>query len=199
MHPTLNAVKYLGQLYLGAKTQYKTQCGGMPSFVLKEMKKMNQDLMWSGKGSQISRPQMTAAKSLGGKGMLDIESRNEAIALNLGKRYLNLGPDRPKWTILADSIIAKHCLKNPEVDDAVKFNTFLQNWNTNVRDIPILLQTMVKAIEDYGFRFKDIRPTMHIMNEMWLWHHPAETRQMTQKNAKTIARCLRSNHAVLKV
>ena len=40
----------------------------------------------------------------GGRKILDIMKRNEAIDLMWVKHYLNMGPERPKWTYMVDEI-----------------------------------------------------------------------------------------------
>ncbi|KAJ7589422.1 hypothetical protein C8J56DRAFT_712485, partial [Mycena floridula] len=109
-------------------TQYKTCIAGMPQHILKVIQKLCQDATWAGKSSQVNRRQMLAPIKNGGKKLLDIESRNEAIALMNLKPYLKLRNDRPKWAILADKIIAKYCLKTQSTDISVLMNTFLQTW-----------------------------------------------------------------------
>jgi len=43
---------------------------------------------------------------MGGRAVLDIVSRNEAIALTWVKAYLDLSPDRPTWASFADAILS---------------------------------------------------------------------------------------------
>ncbi|KAJ7599535.1 hypothetical protein C8J56DRAFT_720285, partial [Mycena floridula] len=178
------------------KTQYKTCIAGMPEEVLKSILKLVKGTIWAGKSSQINMRQVLAPISEGGKQFLDVESRNEAIALMNLKPYLKLGPDRPKWGLLADKIIAKYCLKTQSRDISGLMNTFLQTWYTKVNDLPDLLMFMVKMTENHGFCFKDITPSIDVRREMPIWHHIGEDPQKKQYTSGKEARCLRAKHRI---
>ncbi|KAJ7586267.1 hypothetical protein C8J56DRAFT_715539, partial [Mycena floridula] len=175
-------------------TQYKTSIAGMPPHVLKIVLKLCKDVTWAEKSSQVNRRQILAPIEEGGKRLLDVESRNEAIALMNLKPYLKLGDDRPKWAILADKIIAKYCLKTQSKDVSALMNTFLQTWYTKVDKLPDLLEMMVRMAEGYGFRFRDIKPTATIRGEMPLWHNPGEDQNKRQNTYAAAGRCLRARH-----
>ncbi|KAJ7589323.1 hypothetical protein C8J56DRAFT_888910 [Mycena floridula] len=117
--------------------------------------------------------------------------------MNLLKPYLNLGPDRPKWAILADSIIAKHCIKTPKRQEDALINTFLQNWNTNVTSLLDILKHMVGNSEKYGFIFKDVKPLKEIREAMPIWYHPTEDHGKKHISNTKAAHCLCSNHKVV--
>ncbi|KAJ7579795.1 hypothetical protein C8J56DRAFT_897067 [Mycena floridula] len=113
--------------------------------------------------------------------------------------YLDLGEDRPKWAPMADSLISRKCLKNPETDKEARVNTFLQKWNTKTDKLPSLLKDMVYTAEKFGFFFDDIHPNVEIRAAMPLWHHIGEDPNKRQPNGGAVARCLRSRHSVILV
>ncbi|KAJ7582306.1 hypothetical protein C8J56DRAFT_895093 [Mycena floridula] len=127
----------------------------------------------------------------------DLESRNEAISAMLIKPYLNFGPDRPKWAILADALIANHAIKKPKTDRGALINTFLQTWNTNVLTLPELLRFMVGTTEKYGFLFKDIEPTQEMKEQMPIWHHVAEDVHKKHENVSVTTKCLQKKHKMV--
>lgn len=55
---------------------------------------------------------MTLDHNKGGKKVLDIEARNEAIELMKLKRYLSSDEQRPAWAFIADVLFAKNAREN---------------------------------------------------------------------------------------
>jgi hypothetical protein len=61
----------------------------------------------------------------GGKNVLDLRARNEAISCMKLKSYLELDPSlRADWCYLADTRLAKHDVKNSRVDPLSHINMF---------------------------------------------------------------------------
>jgi hypothetical protein len=70
---------------------------------------------------------------MGGKDLLNIVARNEAIAVTWLKTYLSFGLDRPLWCFVADEILAtKASGRNDNVAEMMRMNTYLQSWNPKI-------------------------------------------------------------------
>ncbi|KAJ7185337.1 hypothetical protein C8R46DRAFT_817874, partial [Mycena filopes] len=80
-HPTLEAKCQIIQITIGSMTQYLTQVNGMPPRVLAHLRKALREFMWSGKSSPVSLETLMAPRSHGGKNLLNLEARNEALDL----------------------------------------------------------------------------------------------------------------------
>ncbi|KAF8981807.1 hypothetical protein BDQ17DRAFT_1508254 [Cyathus striatus] len=93
MRPTIEGRCALVQLIAGGETQYKTRVQGMPADIEKHFTKLISKFIWDGGPPAVSRLIMRESHELGGKKLLDIVVRNEAIELMKLQRYLNLGPE----------------------------------------------------------------------------------------------------------
>lgn len=69
----------------------------------------------------------------GGRKILDIRVRNEAIKLMKIQRYLKLDKDRPTWAILADKLIGMKMARSQGKDDKVLRTPIIQNTKVDTR------------------------------------------------------------------
>ncbi|KAJ7145421.1 hypothetical protein C8R43DRAFT_837007, partial [Mycena crocata] len=77
----------------------------------------------------VSQETMQAPVCKGGRDLLDLESRNQAIDVMWLKKYLNIGPDCAIWGYVVDAIFAVRTPDNQKgVDKTVRVNPFLQSW-----------------------------------------------------------------------
>ncbi|KAJ7587776.1 hypothetical protein C8J56DRAFT_1051005 [Mycena floridula] len=105
-HPTLEGKRHTVQMTIAAMTQYRSQVASMPKVIAKRIEQIQRTYIWNGaKSSTISKDRLASEIDKGGKKIMDIGSRNEAIDLMRLKTYLNLDPDtRPTWAYVADCI-----------------------------------------------------------------------------------------------
>ncbi|KAF9001290.1 hypothetical protein BDQ17DRAFT_1244540, partial [Cyathus striatus] len=96
LRPTIEGRCALVQLIAGGETQYKTRVQGMPPDIEKHLTKIISKFIWDGGLPLISRQIMCEPHEQGGKKLLDIEIRNEAIELMKLQCYLHFGPEWPK-------------------------------------------------------------------------------------------------------
>ncbi|RPD58237.1 hypothetical protein L226DRAFT_427297, partial [Lentinus tigrinus ALCF2SS1-7] len=113
------------------------------------------------------------------------------------KSYLDFSADRPMWAYLADDLIASHVPKacrpsQPEL----RLNTFLQNWNPKVRNLPNELKGMVNVAKKYGLRLEGLAFSRNIMRSVPMWDHPHARRKELSRLCyqSKVTTCLRSNH-----
>jgi hypothetical protein len=95
--PTIEGRKLLVQMIAGGFTQYLTQVQQMPKKIEKQLQKIIRTFIWGDKKSPVKENMLLAPKDMGGRGLLDIHARNEAIQLMWLKSYLNLDPSRALW------------------------------------------------------------------------------------------------------
>ncbi|KAL1687726.1 hypothetical protein GGG16DRAFT_61534 [Schizophyllum commune] len=90
---------------LGGVTQFLTEVQGMPDEVLALLIKMERSFFWDDKSySPVGIEHLYATFEMGGRKVLDLQTRNEAIGIMWLKDYLNFGPDRPMWAYIADAL-----------------------------------------------------------------------------------------------
>lgn len=83
---------------IGGRTQYKTRVQGMPREVCARVKTMIGNFIWGeNKNPLVSLDIMATDMNNGGKKVLDIDIRNEAIELMKLQRYLNTDQNRLAW------------------------------------------------------------------------------------------------------
>jgi hypothetical protein len=79
---------------------------------------------------------MSNAISDGGKKVLDIYARNEAIQLTWIQAYLKMDDTRPTWAQLADEIFRNDAPGEPKsiIDDQnARTNQFPQTWHSRMK------------------------------------------------------------------
>ncbi|KAJ7078704.1 hypothetical protein B0H15DRAFT_788762, partial [Mycena belliarum] len=181
-------------------TQYLTQVNGMPQHIFKHLQKAMREFMWDGKSSPVSLDMLMAPRAAGGKKLLDLQARNDALQLMKLKSYLDLDPTtRAAWAYLTDKRLAKIVTKDSRAMEDALVNTFIQTWSPNERKWPKRHREMLKCAKKYGVAFDAIHPSPEIQGQLPLWHHFGEDPNKTQINNSPACQCLRSNHRVLNV
>ncbi|KAJ7643413.1 hypothetical protein DFH06DRAFT_999143, partial [Mycena polygramma] len=186
-------------------TQYLTQVNGMPKSVEKKLIAKQREFMWGGsKSSPVQREMLMAPIEVGGKKMLDLEARNEAIVLMKLKSYLNLDPkSRATWGYVADKQIQRYAKQSSTVDKLSYENMFIQRYSPilrkppkNKKQLPRALREMISVANKYGVTFDTLNPSEELRKLLPLWHHFGEDQSKTQYNNKPQHKCLRSAHHV---
>jgi hypothetical protein len=78
---------------VGGLSQYLTCVQGMPKEIEETLNRKVTKFLWDGASAMVNLETMTQPTTRGGKRVLDIKARNEAIELMKVKFYLNLGPE----------------------------------------------------------------------------------------------------------
>lgn len=91
-HPTQDGKRLIVGMEVGGRTQYLTKVQGMPKDIEKQLQKIIRKFMWDDSQSMVNEDTLYLDISLGGKKLLDIEARNEAILLKTLQRYLLPNP-----------------------------------------------------------------------------------------------------------
>ncbi|KAE9404983.1 hypothetical protein BT96DRAFT_812721 [Gymnopus androsaceus JB14] len=128
--PTMDGRRAIIQMVIGGMTQYLTVVQGMPKAVEKHLAKHINTYLWKEKErNPVNQNVVHGPLEKGGRKVLDIKVRNEAIKIMWLKKYLDFGPERRMWALIADALFA---LKVPtserNVNPEVCMNIFLQLW-----------------------------------------------------------------------
>lgn len=91
--PTLEGRRHIINMVIGGKTQYLTQVQGMPDEIEDKLIRMRDEFLWEGKKPRVAHQTMCLPLIDGGKQILDVRSRNEAIDLWNLKEFLRDGDD----------------------------------------------------------------------------------------------------------
>ena len=141
-----------------------------------------------------------APKCIGGKKLLDLEARNEAILLVKAAGLAELDPGKQApWAALANHRLSKHIVKSSNVAPNSIVHSFVQTWHTSRNSWPLHHRAMLKCIRKYGLTFNVIHPTPEVLEKLPLWHHIGKREGVRDRNNYPACKCLRDNHNVLYV
>ncbi|KIK32406.1 hypothetical protein CY34DRAFT_41349, partial [Suillus luteus UH-Slu-Lm8-n1] len=132
----------------------------------------------------------------GGKNILNLRDRNEAIELKWLKGLLTLNPEKPPWEFFAHTIIAKVAQHAPVVKPNVKINSFLQTWGPSHKRLPTHLKHIFKVAKKYNVRWKTVSIDPEVACQLPIWFHLGASDNIKKLNNHLQAGCLRDNHKV---
>jgi hypothetical protein len=200
-HPTMEGRRLIIQMIVAGMTQYLTKVQGMPEDIEKELAKRIQSYVWDGRKPTINATVMGGPLTKGGKKILDIKARNDAIQLTWLQTYLSPRDTRPKWAYVADEIIRRNIPKaKANLDSKAAVNCFLQTWSPKKKTgMPEELIEMMKVVSKYDVALETQMVDDPVMRQMPLWYHIGATDTLNYMNNKPMAKCLRDNHDVTTV
>jgi hypothetical protein len=94
-------------MLVGDRSQYLTRVHGMPKDIEETLTTLIHVFLWDGERARISDNTMFSSVTRGGKQILNLAARNEAIDLWNLQSYLVQGPLRAYWCYFVDFILAK--------------------------------------------------------------------------------------------
>ncbi|KAJ6506245.1 hypothetical protein C8R47DRAFT_913701, partial [Mycena vitilis] len=174
-NPLLEGRRHIINMVVGGRTQYLTRVQGMPKRIEDRLVRMQNAFLWSGKTPRIAQDTMHSPLEHGGKQILDIRARNEAIDLWNLKEYLKLNEDRSDWTFFVDQMLKRRLEKSSlKTQTGEVRNIFLQNirvptFRTN--PLPNDVQRMIITARKYNITFTALSIADHVQLEMPVWRH----------------------------
>jgi len=79
----------------------------MPESVIRTLEKLTRNFAWRGGDvPTVAMAHMSNDMDQGGKRVLDLSTRSEAIQLTRVQTYLKMGEERTTWAYTADEILA---------------------------------------------------------------------------------------------
>ncbi|PPQ81141.1 hypothetical protein CVT26_011105, partial [Gymnopilus dilepis] len=202
-HPTQDGRRLIVGMEVGGLTQYLTRVQNMPPDIEKAIARKITKFMWAGQSPTVNADTLCKPISQGGKKVLDITARNEAIELMKLKTYLDLSPTRPRWAYIADELIVRNSPSSENrIDNLLKKNIFLQSWTTklgNKSTLPTSLQRMLKVARKHNVSLD--APKLHntLKRSLPIWYHKGLDETKSPKNNSPWARCQRQNHLIMTV
>ncbi|KAF8868735.1 hypothetical protein BD779DRAFT_1459341, partial [Infundibulicybe gibba] len=179
---------------VGDRTQYLTRVQGMPPGIEIRLTKTIRNFMWQDNTPAVSMDILYDETRKGGRRLLNIKNRNEAIELMKAKTYLQLDSKRGRWPKVADKLLGDNIPDSFRVSDKTStVNMFLQNWSATTRSgytkLPNSLVRMVKAAKKHKVAFTPISLSRELKGQMPVWHHLGETRSGRTQNNDSWAKC----------
>jgi exonuclease III len=196
--PTMEGRRLIILMVVGGMTQYLTKVQGMPKAVEERLEKRIRNFLWAEKSQvTINKETIYAPKDIGGRNLLDIVARNEAISITWLKSYLTFGEDRPLWAYVTDKIMSIKALGDAKnVDVALRMCPYLQKWKPKMADLSEDLARMVKVGEKYDLKMEGLAISREIQREMPIWYHAKSEATKRLFNIGVEVKCLKTNHKI---
>ena len=197
-YPTLEGKRLIVQMIAGGKTQFLTRAQGMPVEVADNLQKMINEFTWEKNLSSMRIEDLAKEIEEGGRKVMDIKMRNEAICLMWIKDYLRMGKNRPKWAYMMDEIFRairpKGTKETPE--EIANWNPFTQDWHPKRKDkhIPKRIQQALSLANKHGVTLEAPNPDNETRLNMPIWLHRKMNKNAARLYKKKEAKCLKSKH-----
>ena len=197
-YPTLEGKRLIIQMIAGGKTQFLTRAQGMPNEIVDQLQRVINEFSWEKKVSSMRIEDLAKEIDKGGRKVMNITARNEAIGLMWVKDYLRMGKDRPKWAYMMDEIFRsvrpKGAKETPE--EIANWNPFTQEWQPKMRDkhIPKRIQQALSLAKKHGVMLETPKPNNETRLNMPVWLHRKASRNAARLYKKSEAKCLKSKH-----
>lgn len=191
-NPTMEGRKHIISMVVGGKTQYLTQVQGMLVKVKEMLTKMIRTFAWGDRRqTPVKTDTVYAPVDKGGRGILNLEARNEANTLGWMRDYLTLGSERPLWAEVADAMLAHNTPKTEDqILEETRMNVFLQSWVTKVSEIPLHLKEAFKATKKYGIHWEGLTFHNDVLRDMPIWNHSEADPHIRRLNHSKASECL---------
>jgi exonuclease III len=199
--PTMEGRRHIVNMYIAGMTQFLTKVQTMPPEYEKALDKRVRTFMWRTEATPpVSMATLQAPVSQGGKKVLDIKARNEAIQLTWARTWTPGDQKRPKWTYIADRMARRNIPQmRPKVEKKDAINPLIQTWHPKVRthtDMPKDLKGMFSTMTKHNVAFECLKLTKAVQKEMPIWHHFGTSEDMKKLHNQETAKCLRERHGV---
>ncbi|PPQ77059.1 hypothetical protein CVT24_009763 [Panaeolus cyanescens] len=190
-HPTQEGRRLLVNMYVAGKTQYLTR------------------ELYVGKWHEPHAPPIRASvlqkdHLSGGRKVLNIKARNEAIDLMRMKTYLKPTQERPTWTKIVDEIISESVPKSSKFKDKLaRYNYLLQTWSPAKREgarMPESILRMIKTAQKYNLQFDPRLLSNEAKLDLPIWYHLGRDSMVrVPTEGRTATECLRKKHHITTV
>ncbi|KAJ7881455.1 hypothetical protein B0H13DRAFT_1891329 [Mycena leptocephala] len=171
----------------------------MPKEIEEKLVRMRDEFLWEGKKPRVAHRTMGLPIDDGGKQILDIQSRNEAIDLWNLKEFLKQGDDRANWPFFVEYTISNRWNASQSLgNQGAMYSPFLQHihipqWRNN--PLAYDIGRMIKATNKYRLEFTVLSISKDIQLQMPVWNHIALIGPKFEKiQRKEAVKCLRHNH-----
>ncbi len=202
-HATIHGKKHVIQMIVGGMTQYLTTVQRMPDSVVMRLNKIMRGYLWEERhNSPVGMDHIQLPIGMGGLGIADLKSRNEAIDVMWLKSYMDMSANRPTWAFLADDLLATFVTKDCQPRDiSLRVNPFLQKWKPRARGLPEELCGMMSVAKKYGLRLEGLALSKAIVRSMPMWNHIYADRVKLGQLSKPskVLNCLQTVHKAMTV
>ncbi|KAF8224252.1 hypothetical protein L208DRAFT_1225173, partial [Tricholoma matsutake] len=135
----------------------------------------------------------------GGKQVLNLAQRNDAIELTWLCDLLALTAKLPPWAFFAHALFNHFAQKSPIVREEARVNVFAQTWTPRLHSLPQSLQWITKAARKYNLNLEALFYASKTLDAFPVWFHIGADEIISKQNNTHAANCLRTHHKVTTV
>ncbi|KAJ7342388.1 hypothetical protein DFH08DRAFT_628847, partial [Mycena albidolilacea] len=190
-NPTIGGRTKIVQMVVGGMTQYLTAVQGMPKEVEEYLDKRIKKFVWAGKRvAPIDHDIMFLPTEEGGRDLLSIKNRNEAIDLKNLKEFLTReGDERAKYNRLRSELPV-----GAVVDPKVRDSPFNQTWKPLQKSLPRALKKMLKTAKNFRLVFDALAISTDLRENFPIFFHYGGNENLPKLNNSKRTKCLRDIH-----
>ena len=197
-HPTLEGKRLIVQMIAGGKTQFLARAQGMPETIQDEIHRTITEFVWGKERASMSIKDAAQDPKRGGRKIMNIVRRNEAVDLMWVKQYLNMGKDRPKWAFMMDEIFRMARPKNATATHWMveKWNPLTQDWRPKTKSeyISKRIQNAMKLAKKHDVDLEALEPNEETKRGLPVWLHRKANKEAARIYATNGAKCLKLRH-----
>ncbi|KAF5320843.1 hypothetical protein D9619_000262 [Psilocybe cf. subviscida] len=213
-NPTQEGRRLIANMEVGGRTQYLTRVQGMPTDVLDRINKLLSAFVWNEDRPSINADTLRAPIRLGGRKLIDLHARNEAIELRKYQCYCTSNPElRPQCAYVVDEILSHHINVYNNTKDSQSIicpplQAFELHLRSRVAPLPEFITRMFTVKTKYNAIFDPPSLPEHLKHELPLWYHighdtdnpdVAQPSRYVNWNNLKHAQCIRITHNVVTV
>ena len=170
---------------------------GMPKDIEKLLTKCITSFMWDNTGcSTIPAEILQAPVYMGGKNLLNLKHRNDAIELTWLKKLLAPPTQHHTWTYFAHALLAIHAGPSPVSHPNARLNFFLQMWPVQTSCLPPPIRRLMKVAKKFNLTLDGPSFSKETCNSLPAWFHIDSPPRLRSLNNYFYSCCLRDNHHV---
>ncbi|KAJ7469509.1 hypothetical protein FB451DRAFT_1038795 [Mycena latifolia] len=175
---------------VGGMTQYLTSVQGMPKEIEEYLDKRIKTFMWEGRAiAPINKDILHLPVEEGGKNLLSIRDRNDAIKIKTLQSYLTRDENRGKWCDLADQSFRKSVPEGRLVEKRARISPFTQTWSPLQRKLPRALKQMIKTAAKFQLKFDALSLAKDVKEELPVWFNIGGKKDLNRHNNSNCAKC----------
>lgn len=116
------------------------------------------------------------------------------------QRYLKFDDDRPRWAVMADSVINMKIASTRGIEENTLTNLLLQNVAVDTRategGLPTSIQKMLQVAKKYSVTFHPIILENELKRQMPAWFHIGLAQEKYLRISTASMICMRKSHEV---
>ncbi|KAG2336832.1 hypothetical protein BDR05DRAFT_896215, partial [Suillus weaverae] len=134
----------------------------------------------SGGKNSISLETLSTPINEGGKNLLHLQHRNEAIELKWLRGLLAPLEKCPVWASFAQALLARHGQQSLVIKEKAKVHPFLQTWSPTLKKLPLNLKRILRVAKKHNLQWEILIAPTQVMSQLPAWFHIQWLKKVSQ-------------------